>query len=254
MKITQLLDRPIAYHRVFVTLTGSVKAAILLSQAMYWQQRAKQKDGWWYKSADEWEEETGLTRHEQQTARKDCEPFLMADLRGVPATLYWKVNETAIEQALFDESGKSSLADSVKLDLLNQSNINKNAENTTENTTERVEKTITEQADQKMDAILNMLGMPGLKKEQRILQYESLIKIKTGLNPQRKKWQDLWDFVDKQPGQGVDLEKFIIWLTSQPKFDASYWPPEKMQEHWHRAFMAQPVQKPTYSQRLPSGV
>jgi hypothetical protein len=134
MKLTQLLDRPIAYHRCFVTLTGSVKAAILLSQAMYWQQRAKQADGWWYKTAEEWQEETGLTRHEQETARKDCEPFLMSDLRGVPATLYWKVNEDAIMKALFDDNSKSSFTESVKLDSRKQSNINKNTETTTETT------------------------------------------------------------------------------------------------------------------------
>ena len=56
-----LLDRPIAYHRVFVTLTGSVKAAVLLSQAVYWQKRAKQTDGWWYKTAEDWEDETVLS-------------------------------------------------------------------------------------------------------------------------------------------------------------------------------------------------
>ena len=132
MKLTQLLDRPIAYHRCFVTITGSVKAAIMLSQAMYWQARAKQKNGYWYKSAEEWEEETGLTRHEQQTARKDCEKFLLSDLRGVPATLFWKVDEVALQAALFSENSETSFTESVKLDLRNQSNINKNTETTTE--------------------------------------------------------------------------------------------------------------------------
>ena len=33
--LLQLLDRPIAFHRCFVTLTGSVTAALMLSQALY---------------------------------------------------------------------------------------------------------------------------------------------------------------------------------------------------------------------------
>src|ERR1022692_3111078 len=96
MNLTELLDRPIAYHRCFVTLTGSVKGAIMLSQAFYWQARAKQDDGWWYKTAEEWTEETGLTQHEQRSARRDCAKWLLSDLRGVPATLYWKLDEDAL--------------------------------------------------------------------------------------------------------------------------------------------------------------
>ena len=40
MNILDLLDRPIAYHRIFARLTGSVHAALMLSQAVYWQNRA----------------------------------------------------------------------------------------------------------------------------------------------------------------------------------------------------------------------
>ena len=136
MNITELLDRPIAYHRVFVTLTGSVKAAILLSQATYWQKRARQADGWWYKSAEEWEEETGLTRREQETARRDCGKYLMTDLRGVPATLYWKVDEQELTNALIQFGGnvKTGLHETSKLDSPKTPNINRNAEITTETT------------------------------------------------------------------------------------------------------------------------
>src|SRR3990172_5324235 len=134
MNITDLLDRPIAYHRVFVTLTGSVKAAILLSQAMYWQKRARQADGWWYKTAEEWQEETGLPRHEQDTARRDAEKYLKTDLRDAPARLYWHVDEDTLFSALFAENGQSSLTKSGKLDSRKASTIKRNAETTTETT------------------------------------------------------------------------------------------------------------------------
>lgn len=138
MNITDLLDRPIAYHRIFVTLTGSVKAAILLSQAMYWQKRAKQADGWWYKTAEEWTEETGLTRHEQDTAREACKDYLKTDLRDAPARLYWHVDDERLSADLFAINGQSSLTKSGKLDSRNSSNINKKAETTTETTTEEI--------------------------------------------------------------------------------------------------------------------
>lgn len=68
--LEDLLDRPIAFHRAFVTLTGSITAALMLSQAMYWRKRTKDTGRWFYKSQEEWTEETGMTRREQETARK----------------------------------------------------------------------------------------------------------------------------------------------------------------------------------------
>jgi len=158
MSIMELLDRPIAYHRVFVTLTGSVKAAVFLSQAVYWQKRAKQKDGFWYKTSEEWTEETGLSRHEQDTARKACEKYLKSDLRDVPARLYWKVDEEALSEDLIAVFGQSSLPKSGKQESRKASNINKNAETTTDKSLS--EKDL-EQVNRKVDAIIeSSLGVP----------------------------------------------------------------------------------------------
>ncbi len=101
-QLLKLLDRPIAFHRCFVTLTGSVTAALMLSQALYWQQRAKSDDGWWFKTRDDWTEETGMARREQEGARKKLRNLgiLQEDLRGVPATLWYKVDETRLLEAI----------------------------------------------------------------------------------------------------------------------------------------------------------
>ncbi len=60
------LDRPIASHPVFANLTGSVLAGLLLSKAVYWTKRAE--SGWFYKTITQWQEETRLSRYEQETA------------------------------------------------------------------------------------------------------------------------------------------------------------------------------------------
>ncbi|MBX6334710.1 hypothetical protein IRY61_05230 [Candidatus Saccharibacteria bacterium] len=61
-----LFDRPVAFHRCFVRF-GGVNAALFLSQAVYWSLRSP--GGWFWKTAQEWEEETGLSWREQKTAR-----------------------------------------------------------------------------------------------------------------------------------------------------------------------------------------
>jgi hypothetical protein len=104
--LLDLLDRPIAFHRCFVDLTGSVAAALMLSQAVYWtriKRREKpESDGWFYKTQAEWEEETALKRHDQERARKALRDttFWCEDRRGLPAKLYFSVDLEALERAL----------------------------------------------------------------------------------------------------------------------------------------------------------
>lgn len=70
MDILQLLDRPVAFQRSFVRLGAGVTGALLLSQLVYWANRTNDEDGWVYKTQEDWESETGLTRYEQEGARK----------------------------------------------------------------------------------------------------------------------------------------------------------------------------------------
>ncbi len=92
--IRRFLDRPIAFHRCLVKPSGSVEAALLLSQALYWSNRTEDPDGWFYKTREEWEEETGLNRTSQEAARKRLKEngLLEEERRGLPARLYYRVN------------------------------------------------------------------------------------------------------------------------------------------------------------------
>ncbi|MEF9946806.1 MAG: hypothetical protein RR800_00440 [Comamonas sp.] len=102
MRVWEMLDRPIVVHRVLVDLGLGITGAVLLSQAIYWTQRTTGRAGWFYKSIDEWQEETGLTRAEQKTARNRLEAagFMREELRGVPARLYFQVQTEALSAAL----------------------------------------------------------------------------------------------------------------------------------------------------------
>jgi len=101
-RLLDLLDRPIAFHRVFVELTGSVLAAVMLSQAFYWSRRTKHPGGWFYKTQEEWEEETGLKRGEQEAARKRLRAtgFWAEERRGIPARMYFRVDLNVLAEQL----------------------------------------------------------------------------------------------------------------------------------------------------------
>ncbi|HFD2797288.1 TPA: replication protein RepO [Klebsiella pneumoniae] len=101
MNILPLLDRPIAFQRSFIRLNIGVTAALFLSQMTYWTNRSDD-DGWVYKTQEEWEEETGLSRYEQEGARKKLRSIgvLLEKKKGVPARLFYKIDNDVLFQAL----------------------------------------------------------------------------------------------------------------------------------------------------------
>lgn len=95
--LQKLLVRPIAFHRVFADIAGSVTAGLFLSQAFYWTgtvQGTPERDGWFYKTADEWTEETALSQREQESARRRLRDIgvLQEQRIGMPAKLWYKVD------------------------------------------------------------------------------------------------------------------------------------------------------------------
>lgn len=117
-QIARLFDRPIAFHPILARLTGSVTAALMLSQAIYWANRTDES-GYFYKSQQEWQSETALSRSEQETARKNLRQFdfWIEERRGVPARLYYRVDFEALSSAILHaNSPQSRLQDSRNLE------------------------------------------------------------------------------------------------------------------------------------------
>lgn len=101
--LLDVFDTPITFHRCLVPVTGGVHAALLLSHAIWTTQSLDAAaDGWFLKSQEEWAEETGLSRWEQETARRALRSAgLMEERRvGLPARLWFRVCSTAVWSAL----------------------------------------------------------------------------------------------------------------------------------------------------------
>lgn len=138
--LSALLGKPIAFHRIYVQLAGSITAALMLSQAVYWSQRPSQPDGSFWKTTEEWEEETGLSRREQDTARKALRrlPFWYEKRRGIPAKMFYRVDLNGLFEFL-----QTRLADQCKPDCTNPPNKSggnrrTNTETTSETTSENI--------------------------------------------------------------------------------------------------------------------
>jgi hypothetical protein len=110
--LLQLLDLPVSFHRCLVPITGSITAALMLSQAIWTTQENELEMGAWFtKSRDEWTNETGLSRWEQQSARKALRTagFIEEQRLGTPAKLWYRVRADRIWCAL-----RNSVVDDIK--------------------------------------------------------------------------------------------------------------------------------------------
>src|ERR1035437_9135079 len=102
-----LLGREVlAFHPRLVKLTGSVSAALMLSQSLYWSRmlierhernergERDERDGWFWKTRADWRQEIALSRHEQDSARKRLRtlPFWQERCCGLPAKMHFRID------------------------------------------------------------------------------------------------------------------------------------------------------------------
>jgi len=108
--LLDVFDAPVSFHRCLVPVTGGITSALLLSQAIWtsqWLEPAA--DGWFLRSQDEWTQETGLSRWEQEAARRALRRSGLLEERriGMPARLWFRVRPDAVWRALQAAAGQS---------------------------------------------------------------------------------------------------------------------------------------------------
>jgi hypothetical protein len=121
-------DRVIAYHPILAKVVGGVEVAVFLSQLIYWHGKGKDPDGWIYKTQAEFEEETGLTRRNQETARTKLKDLgvLEEARRGVPAKMHYRLDLDKLAELVNNEATtpQTRLAEPANLDCTNPPNKN----------------------------------------------------------------------------------------------------------------------------------
>jgi hypothetical protein len=93
-EILTILEPTIAFHRLFGLMAGGAAGGVFLSQLYYWSTRKNpDPDGWVYKSASEWFEETTLTRRELDSIRRFLREtgIIEETLARVPAVTHYRI-------------------------------------------------------------------------------------------------------------------------------------------------------------------
>lgn len=98
------LDLPaVAYRPDFAEIGGGTDEGIFLSQLEYWTnklraQRGPSWDGWLYNTVEEWQKQTGLTRRQQDTVKRNLFARGLIEYRraGRSGVLHYRLNVGAL--------------------------------------------------------------------------------------------------------------------------------------------------------------
>lgn len=122
---------------IYIRITEDYPSAALLNQMIYWSDRTSRKDGYFYKSYNEWYEELHLTEYQVRRATKKLKSFgfvntALKKANGAP-TLHYKVDTKEVSEWILK-----------KLQNGNLRNSRMDSEETQESLTEITTKTTTE--------------------------------------------------------------------------------------------------------------
>ena len=222
------LQRPIAFHRAFAQLSGSVTAGLFFSQLFYWHDKGTDPDGWIYKTYAEWTEETTMSRKELDTARRKLKAvgLLEEKLCGVPATLHYRINFDRLVELLndfgdddpancIDQKGQTGLTERDKLESPKGANSPLYTETTSETTSSRGDDEKTTNSD------------PFYTGQARQLARE-VVKVQREFNAPKNfitdaPWGKLADEVGKDPlGVWQEFERYMIAVHSDKQDPVAY--------------------------------
>ncbi len=107
LELSEMLEvgKPIVYYPELTSITGGVTATLFLCYLIHWEGHEKDEEGWGYIAQDELAAGLGLSRCEQETARRNLvgRGLLEEKKKGIPCRLWYRVNMENLVDALIQK-------------------------------------------------------------------------------------------------------------------------------------------------------
>jgi DNA-binding PadR family transcriptional regulator len=252
--------------RLYITLLdGDHLAALFLSQIVYWSDKGKKPDGWFYKTLEDWKDETGLSRSQidRITATLEKAGLIETAVRkanGAP-TKHYRLNVDNLTDQIvkcldLSETSKSDLQETDKSDLseTSKSDLSETSKSLTE-TTQRLQQQNTLAAAPQTCARAPVasptpeeLGFgqvvaPAPRRTSADVQTASIQALARGINRELIIWEEVLRHFRITPNPNTKLgRQFTSWYRSRPPGETL----EKFAEWWYaKDFRGKDGQPPT---------
>ena len=109
-------ERKITIPKIYLELTGDYPTAALLNQMIFWSDKTKRTDGFFYKTYEDWEEETTLSEYQVRRSSKRLKELGVLETKlkkanGSP-TLHYKVNMDKLSESILNKLKNRNLTNS----------------------------------------------------------------------------------------------------------------------------------------------
>ena len=99
-------DRTLTIPVIYIELTGDMQTAALLNQIVFWSDKSKRNDGFFYKTYTEWEGEVHLSEYQIRRSAKVLEKLGFIEMKlkranGSP-TLHYKLNFSKLSVSILE--------------------------------------------------------------------------------------------------------------------------------------------------------
>ena len=133
---------------VYIEITGDLNTALLLNQMVFWSDKSKRKDGYFYKSYKDWEDEIHLSEYQVRRSIKKLKEldFIETELKranGSP-TLHFKVKIDLVSEWILKKLKNRNLrnlsidTEETKETITYDYTVDDNSRNTTRLTAEQI--------------------------------------------------------------------------------------------------------------------
>ena len=160
---------------IYLEITEDYPAAALLNQMVYWSDRTKRRDGYFYKSYQEWNEELYLSEYQVRRATNKLKSLGLVETslkkaNGAP-TLHYKVDTKEVSEWILKKLKNGNLTNSrMDTEETQESLTEITTETTTENTTSDVTAKIFEYISNNLEMIQSPLKIDEIEYEINLIK------------------------------------------------------------------------------------
>lgn len=254
------LGRVVAYYPRLNRVTNSTNATLLLCQLLYWTD--KTNDGWIWKDSNDIEEEIGLTKYEQKTAREILveSGLIEEEYKRLEHKIRFRVNQDELNTQWEETGGqktkpiKKEVKKSAPKKSAPKEPVSEESESKKETSAEKRErlakqleqakKEVEEQRENKKEPEGSWLELAvgsekAKKTNEKIAKKKEIkekIEKKLNITATDYRWGKFIDFVYTQETEhDKEIDIFLNWAIHEG-FDPMYWTPEKCKTVYPRAF------------------